>query len=214
MEHIIQQAGFVIRKRYWKRFLSFFRKSGFRVLGMQIGENTTIPSLNITWPHQVAIGNDCVLEELIYFKFDGIRKPGPSIRIADHVFIGMGCEFNIRKLITIGANSLIASGCRFIDHDHGIAAAELMRKQHGIEKEIIIGNDVWLGCNVVVLKGVVIGDGAVVAAGAVVTKSILPNEIWGGVPAKKIGERPVKDINEITVQRTDKRPAAVITEDK
>lgn len=208
MEHIIQQAGFVIRKRYWKRFISFFRKAGFRLLGMQVGENTTLPGMQVTWPHQVAIGNNCVLEEQIYFKFDGIRKPGPSIRIADHVFIGTGCEFNIRKLITIGASSLIASGCRFIDHDHGLAAGELMRKQHGLEKEIIIGSDVWLGCNVVVLKGVVIGDGAVVAAGAVVTKSILANEIWGGVPAKKIGERPVKNMENGVQMGINKIPAA------
>lgn len=200
MEHLIQQAGFVIRMRYWKRFLSFFRKTGFRLLGMQVGKNTVLPVLNITWPHQVALGDHCILEELIYFKFDGIRKPGPNIRIGDHVFIGAGCEFNIRKLITVGANSLIASGCRFIDHDHGTVAGELMRKQYGLEKEIIIGNDVWLGCNVVVLKGVEIGDGAIIAAGAVLNKSVLPNEIWAGVPAKKIGERRQKEL----VERTKK----------
>jgi acetyltransferase-like isoleucine patch superfamily enzyme len=56
----------------------------------------------------------------------------------------------------------------------------------GIEKEIVIGSNVWIGCNVVVLKGVGIGNSAVVAAGAVVTKSIPPYEIWGGVPAKKL----------------------------
>jgi acetyltransferase-like isoleucine patch superfamily enzyme len=41
----------------------------------------------------------------------------------------------------------------------------------------------------VVLKGIEIGDGAIVAAGAVVTKSILPREIWAGIPARKIGQR-------------------------
>ena len=194
MEHIIQQAGFVIRKRYWKNFLSFFRKIVLRFLGMKIGKNTAIPALTITWPHQVQLGNDCLLEAQTAFKFDGIRKPGPCIRVGNNVFIGSGCEFNIRKLITIGNDALIASGCRFIDHDHGIQAGGLMRKQHGAEKEITIGNNVWLGCNVVILKGVTIGDGAVVAAGAVVTKSVLPNEIWGGVPAKKIGDRPVNEL--------------------
>jgi acetyltransferase-like isoleucine patch superfamily enzyme len=42
----------------------------------------------------------------------------------------------------------------------------------------------------VILKGVNIGRGAIVAAGSVVTKSIAPYEIWGGMPAKKIGTRP------------------------
>jgi acetyltransferase-like isoleucine patch superfamily enzyme len=64
-----------------------------------------------------------------------------------------------------------------------------MRKQSASMRRIKIGCDVWLGCNVTVLKGVNIGGGAVIAAGAVVTKSIPPYEIWGGVPAKKIGER-------------------------
>jgi acetyltransferase-like isoleucine patch superfamily enzyme len=64
-----------------------------------------------------------------------------------------------------------------------------MRTQPSTQQAIKLGSDVWLGCNVVVLKGVEIGDGAIIAAGAVVTKSILPNEIWAGVPARKIGQR-------------------------
>jgi len=189
MGHIIQQGFFVIRFRYLPKLSGRLRKIWYGLQGMKVGNATHLPSLFVTWPHQVAIGNSCILEELISFKFDGIRKPGPNIRIADHVFIGSGCEFNIRLGIDIGRDSLIASGCRFVDHDHGIEPGVLMRNQHGPEKAIILGSNVWLGCNVIVLKGVEIGDGAVVAAGAVVTKSILPGEIWGGVPAKKIGER-------------------------
>lgn len=52
-----------------------------------------------------------------------------------------------------------------------------------------IGSDVWIGADVRILEGVRIGDGAVVATGALVTKSIAAFEIWGGVPAKKIGDR-------------------------
>jgi acetyltransferase-like isoleucine patch superfamily enzyme len=50
----------------------------------------------------------------------------------------------------------------------------------------VIGNGVWIGAKVVILRGVAIGDHSVVAAGAVVTTTIPPNELWGGVPAKKI----------------------------
>jgi len=131
-----------------------------------------------------------VLEPDIYFKFDGIWAPGPSIVIEDEVFLGRACEFNIRKGITIGKGSAIASGCKFIDHDHGIIAGQLMRTQEGPEQAIIIGNDVWTGANCVVLKGVFMGNGCILAAGAVLTKSTGENEIWAGVPAKKIGMRP------------------------
>jgi acetyltransferase-like isoleucine patch superfamily enzyme len=59
----------------------------------------------------------------------------------------------------------------------------------GAEAEIVLEDDVWLGANVVVLKGVRIGRGAIVAAGAVVTRSVPGFEIWGGVPARRLGER-------------------------
>ena len=52
--------------------------------------------------------------------------------------------------------------------------------------EVIIGNNVWLGSNVKVLKGVSIGDNSIISAGSVVTKSVPENVIAGGIPAKVI----------------------------
>jgi acetyltransferase-like isoleucine patch superfamily enzyme len=161
-----------------------------RLRGMLIGRGTIMTSPRISWPHKVSLGKHCIIERGVIFKHDGIWSPGVSIRIGNEVFIGDGCEFNIRKGITIGDSSLIASGCRFIDHDHGVQSGSLIRSQAGPEREIRIGRDVWLGCNVVILKGVYIGDGAVVGAGAVVTKSIPSGEIWAGIPARGIGNRP------------------------
>ncbi|NRQ49166.1 CatB-related O-acetyltransferase [Aeromicrobium stalagmiti] len=57
-----------------------------------------------------------------------------------------------------------------------------------------IGNDVWIGANVVVLRGVSIGDGSIVAANAVVTKDIPPYSIAGGMPAKVIRSRVDDDL--------------------
>ena len=55
--------------------------------------------------------------------------------------------------------------------------------------ECVVGNDVWIGANVVVLRNVKIGDGAVLAAGAIVNKDVPPYAIVGGVPAKIIKYR-------------------------
>ena len=55
--------------------------------------------------------------------------------------------------------------------------------------DIVIGNDVWIGYEAVVMAGVTIGDGAVIGARAVVTKDVLPYTIVGGLPAKPIRKR-------------------------
>ncbi len=63
--------------------------------------------------------------------------------------------------------------------------------------DIVIGNDVWIGYEAVILSGVHIGDGAVIGARAVVTKDVAPYTVVGGVPAKKIKLR----FDEETVRR-------------
>ncbi|MDE7207626.1 MAG: CatB-related O-acetyltransferase [Lachnospiraceae bacterium] len=55
--------------------------------------------------------------------------------------------------------------------------------------DIIIGNDVWIGFEAVILAGVTIGDGAIIGTRAVVTKDVAPYTIVGGVPAKPIRKR-------------------------
>lgn len=62
-----------------------------------------------------------------------------------------------------------------------ITAAE---KPAGMDKDVIVNEDVWMGMNVTILSGVEIGRGCTIAAGAVVTKSLPPYCIAGGVPAK------------------------------
>lgn len=55
--------------------------------------------------------------------------------------------------------------------------------------DIIIGNDVWIGYEAVIMAGVTIGDGAIIGARAVVTKDVSPYTIVGGIPAKSIRKR-------------------------
>lgn len=60
--------------------------------------------------------------------------------------------------------------------------------------DIIIGNDVWIGYEAVIMAGVHIGDGAIIGARAVVTKDVPPYTIVGGTPAKEIRKRFDEDV--------------------
>lgn len=170
----------------------WFSSVPLRLAGMKLGKHTSIrkPGM-VPWPHCVVIGDDCIIEPFVTFKVDGPWTQEVKIRIGNDVFIGTGTEFNICNSIKVGDHTLIASGVRFIDHNHGIGVGSLIREQRGAEAAIEIGRDCWIGVNAVILKGVIIGDGAVVGAGAVVTKSVPSLEIWAGVPAKRIGSRNV-----------------------
>ncbi len=169
--------------------ICFFRRALLRVMGAKIGRRTNVPRMKVTWPHQISIGDACVLQQDIFFNFDHYWVPGPSILIGHRIFIGRGVEFNIRERVEVGDDTMIASGVKIIDHDHGIGIEKPMRMQGMTSAPIVIGQDVWVGANAIILKGVHLGRGSIVAAGAVVTKSVPEMEIWGGVPSKKIGER-------------------------
>lgn len=83
---------------------------------MQVGAGSILlPEVHVTWPHQVSLGAGCTLEHNIYFNFDGIWAPRPSIIVGDRVFIRFGFEFNVRRRVDVGADCLIASGCKVID---------------------------------------------------------------------------------------------------
>jgi acetyltransferase-like isoleucine patch superfamily enzyme len=105
-----------------------------------------------------------------------------NLSIADNSYITDGSRISAQKSITIGQNCAISFGVTIIDDDgHGFGLPPY-------SAPIVIEDNVWIGCNVTILKGVTIGEGSVVAAGAVVTKSCQPHSLIAGVPARVIKE--------------------------
>lgn len=109
--------------------------------------------------------------------------------------------------LQIGKYCSIACGAKFLFNsaNHTLSSLStypfpLFFEEWGLEKkdvtkawdnkgDIIIGNDVWIGYEAVILAGVTIGDGAIIGTRAVVTKDVPPYTIVGGVPAKPIKKR-------------------------
>ena len=97
------------------------------------------------------------------------------------------------KKIRIGHNVMIGGGCTIIDTDFHSMNYEHWNtpfdEQEMVRQEVVIGNNVFIGMDSLILKGVKIGDGAIIAARSVISKNIPANEIWGGNPAKFIKRR-------------------------
>ena len=92
--------------------------------------------------------------------------------------------------LKIGENVMMGPEVTILTHTHNIERTDIpMRQQGTIVKEVIIGNDVWIGMRSIIMPGVKIGNGAVIGAGAVVTKDVPDNAIVGGVPSKIIRYR-------------------------
>lgn len=89
-------------------------------------------------------------------------------------------------IITLGNNVHITDGVHFITHDGGTLIFRQIVPDLEITKPITVGNDVYIGNNVIILPGVTIGNNVVIGAGAVVSKDIPDNSVAVGVPARVI----------------------------
>lgn len=113
----------------------------------------------------------------------------PYLQIGDNAYLGDNCHIGCINRVVIGDNLLTGSNVYITDHFHGKGILEeadtppIKRNLHS-RAPVYIGNNVWLGNNVVIVPGVKIGNNVTVGANAVVTKSLPDNSIAVGVPAK------------------------------
>lgn len=113
-----------------------------------------------------------------------------KMEIGYNVFINRNAYITARANITIGDNVLIGPGVIINSGMHRYKDKNKLIRDQGHEiKPIIIGNDVWIGANAVIMPGVFIGDGSVIGAGAIVTRSIPSYSVAVGIPARIIKER-------------------------
>ena len=174
------------------KLISFFQSIRilyFKSLGLKMSKGCILGKIICDWPSKLILGENCEIRDYVVFWFRHPFNSDNYIKIGDRTIIARNCEFNCNCRIIIGNDTLIASNTVFVDNNHQIKKDLNIFIQPVSVSDIVIQDDVWVGSGCIILMGVLIGEGAVVAAGAVVTKSIPAYEIWGGVPAKKIGER-------------------------
>ena len=152
------------------------------------------------------ISNDIKLEEYVQIS--------PKVNISSSVQIGkatyispyttIDSNVKIGRYCSIAPNVFIAPGEHYSTFitTHPILFDSVWRKKISVHEKnesvniigrlnesTIIGNDVWIGLNAIIMRGIKIGDGAIVGAGAIVTKDVEPYSIVAGVPAKFIKYR-------------------------
>lgn len=113
----------------------------------------------------------------------------PFIKVGNHSELGTRCV--IQSGVQIGDDVIMGPDIKIYTKNHNYAALDKPIRAQG-ESDImpvIIGNDVWIGANVIILPGRKIGNHAVLAAGSVITKDIPDYAVVGGNPAKIIKMR-------------------------
>lgn len=149
----------------------------------------------------ITIGKNCVFRSAMWSNYAGINHPCilASLAKGARITIGEDCGFSgavvaAMQSISIGKRVMVGANSSISDTDwHPVDPVRRAALEQGDSSPIVIGDDVWLGANVVVLKGVTIGKGSTIAANSVVTKSIPPGVVAAGVPARPIAEISMHD---------------------
>ncbi len=172
-------AGLLIRFLWLKlRFRGRLQTDGICFVcprvKLEIGRDATLRIGRWAW-----IGHGCK-----------IRVHEGEVEIGAKTVIGQECTISAFQHVSIGRECIIADRVMLIDFDHGAAEVERPIRLQGIYKrDVRVANNVWIGYGACVLRGVSIGDNAIVGTSSVLTKSVPPDAVVGGAPARVLRMR-------------------------
>lgn len=116
-------------------------------------------------------------------------QPGARLSVGDRCFVNSGVVIDASLSIEIGAHCLLGDGCQIRDSNY-----HEIDEGAGVKRApVVIGRNVWIGINAILMPGVSIGDHSVVGANAVVTQSVPPRSLVAGNPARVIREITASD---------------------
>jgi maltose O-acetyltransferase len=145
-------------------------------------------------PRITNLGKIIIGDKFIFFSntvtSEMVAHAGGRIEIGNGVFMNYGASVSAHQLVRIGDGCQIGTYCCLMDNDYHSVED---RSKPGESRPIILGENVWLGVRVIVLKGVTIGDNAVIGAGSVVIRDVPANCLAAGVPAGVIRTFPAPE---------------------
>lgn len=158
---------FIFKLEYYlKGFTRQLKRKYLYLKFKSYGINVKIsPNITVKWPEKIEFGNNVFIEE------------GAHLSCLEGLLIGNN--------VMIGPNVTIIGG----DHEFNKTDQPMCQYKKGIDKKIIIEDDVWIGANVTLLKNSHISIGCVIGACSVVTKTTEPYGVYIGNPAKLVKYR-------------------------
>ena len=138
---------------------------------------------------RIVIGAGTIIDSFVKIKPAGGLG---DLLIGEHCVINSCCVLYTGNGIIMGNNVAIASNCTLAPTNHAYKEASRLIKDQGFAPSkggILIGDDVWIGANCVLLDGAKIPCGVVVAAGSTVRQTLEPYGIYAGSPLRLIGRR-------------------------
>lgn len=173
---------------YIAKKLKSFRTVTLRII---IGRKLKQQGVRVSYEHptfieggnNISIGNDCS-----FSRFVQLNARSGVIEIGDYLSLGVNSQIDAENggFIQIGSSVLIGSNVVLRACNHRFAAKMNVRDQGHIPGTILIGDDVWIGSNSIILPGVCIESHSVIGAGSVVTKNVVAYTVVAGNPAKVI----------------------------
>ncbi|ELS02159.1 acetyltransferase (isoleucine patch superfamily) [Xenococcus sp. PCC 7305] len=181
-------------KRITQGFSSRWRNLYYRALGVKLKGYIWLREIEIPRNYtEIEIEANCALDRGVTLLCSGKSLSHPKIIIGASTYLNRHAFIDAILSLKIGRDCAVGPGCYLTDHDHGLDPELTPLKQPMFAQATVIGDRVWLGANVTVLKGVTIGNDAVIGAGSVVTKDIPESAIAVGIPAKVIKYKQQKE---------------------
>lgn len=199
----VAQSKYIALENVLNKMVSNFRNYFrlFQEIKSQVRTKIKVRWLKIFY--QIDVGKGTIIRELKYVNTDygairiwqncvinALALAGP-IEIGRNTLVNLYSDISGRDYkVTIGNDVLIAPRVSIMASMHNYRMkSNLIRLQGTTGGDVVIGNDVWIGTNAVILPGIHIGSGAVIGANAVVNHDVPEYAIAVGVPAKVVGYR-------------------------